>query len=468
MSNKQPPSTVVIPLSKGKKRAVELGSICLMLSIAMMGFSLNVLQGPILTQMNAMHYFSLLSIFASLGLAIMTPLGGKLGDLFGRRNIVVISGTIATVCGIGLGLVNSIIPFMIFRLILGAAQGAFTAAPYIIAREINEATNVPKAMGILSSSIAIGGFVGSMIAGWLTDMGYLKLAIMFPVIPLIIGVILIGLNLPNKAREDKVIIDTAGMALVAILLSAFLLSMNYGARIGWTNPYILGGFVLTILSGLALVKVENKAQEPVIPMHLFKNKHYNTLLIVSFIAYYYQASMNIYTPLAVQEVMKGSTTMSGILQFPRTIVVMILPVFLGVWVGKKTDNYWKAMAISMITIILCFIPLGFTKPSTSVYLYMGAIALTGISESFRAVSITPAAQGTLRPQDLGIGTALVTFVNSLASLFSSAISGVLLDVNAGSINNGINAIFKSIAAITVLGLILVLLVVRRTMSAKEA
>lgn len=461
--NKDAPK-VAIPLSRKKKRAVELGSVCLMLSIAMIGFSLNVLQGPILSQMDAMNYFSLLSIFASLGLAIMTPLGGKLGDLFGRRNIVLISGTIATICGVGLGLVNSIIPFMFFRLVLGAAQGAFTAAPYIIAREINEPTQVPKAMGILSSSIAIGGFLGSIIAGWLTDMGQLKLAIVFPVIPLILGVILIGFNLPNMARKDKVVIDYPGMALVALLLSAFLLSMNYGARIGWTNPFILMGFLATIVAGYLLIKVEKSAQEPVIPLHLFKNKHYNILLLVSFIAYYYQAAMNIYTPLAAQSILKASTTLSGTLQLPRTVLVMALPAFLGIWVGKKTENYWKAMAIAMVTIILCFIPLSFTTATTSIFLYMGAIALTGISESYRAVSITPAAQATLAVQDLGIGTALVTFVNSLASLFSSAVSGVLLDINQDSLVKGINSIYISIVLVSLVGLALVLIFIRKSMS----
>ena len=91
-------TNVAIPLPKAKKNMVQLGCICLMLSIAMFGLSLATLQAPVLEEMNAMNYFSLLTIFSSLGLAIMTPIGGKLGDLLGRRNIVIISGTICAVC----------------------------------------------------------------------------------------------------------------------------------------------------------------------------------------------------------------------------------------------------------------------------------------------------------------------------------------------------------------------------------
>lgn len=460
-------ASAAIPLPKGKKLAIQIGCICMMLSVAMLGLSLSVLQGPILTKMNAMNYFSLLTILASLGLSIMTPIGGKLGDLFGRRNIVVIAGLATAICGIGLGLVKTVIPFMILRLILGVAQGAYISAPYIIAREINEPSSVPKAMGILSSSIAIGGFVGSIIAGALTDLGYLNLAIMFPVIPLIVGVILIGLNMPNKVRPDKVIIDKPGIITLTIVLSAFLLSMNYGGKIGWGNPYILIGLLIAAISVFALVKIEKKAAEPIIPMHLFTNKRYTTLLLVGFIAYFYQSVMNVYAPLAVQKVLLASTTASGALQLPRTVVIMVLPTIIGIWVGKKKDNAWKAMALAMIMIILCFAPLSFTTMTTSLLVYIVAITLTGISESFRAVSITPTAQTYLDPKDLGVGTAMVTFVNSLASLFSAAIAGVIFDANASSINTAVNSIFIVTTAVTIIGLLVVLLVVRKNMHSNE-
>ena len=120
---------------------------------------------------NAMGYVGLFSIFSALGLSIMTPIGGKLGDLIGRRNIVVIPGIICAVCGIAFAFVRSLVPLMVLRLLISLAQGAFTAAPYIITGLINERKKVPKAMGMLATSIAVGGFGGSILAGILTDMG---------------------------------------------------------------------------------------------------------------------------------------------------------------------------------------------------------------------------------------------------------------------------------------------------------
>lgn len=448
--------TVAIPLSKTKRTLVTIGCICLMLSIAFFGLSLAVIQGPILEEMNAMHYFSTLTIFASLGLAILTPIGGKLGDLFGRRNVIVIAGIVGIICGVGMGIVKTVVPFMILRLILGAAQGAFTAAPYILIREIYEPKDVPKRMGLLSSSIAVGGFAGSIIAGILTDAGLLKLGIVFPVIPLLIGVLLIGFNLPNKKREEKAIIDIPGVILLALFLSSLLLSLNYAPKIGWVNPIIIIGFIVAIILGFLLVKVEKKAIEPVIPMNLFTNKRYRVLIIIGVIAYFYQEAMNMYAPLSVQKVMGQSATISGSLQFPRMILIMILPVIVGTWVSKKAGNAKKAMVVATGVVAASFLVMGFTTSSTPVIVYFVALALTGVAESFRAVSITPSAQAALDPSEWGIGTSLLTFMNSLSLLFAAAIDGIVFDMNKNNIQAGINGIFLITAVISIIGVLIVI------------
>ena len=464
MANETAKPNVLIPLSKGQKNAVTIGSICLMLSITMFGVGFFVIQGPILAEMNASGYYSLLTIFASLGLAIMTPIGGKLGDLFGRKNIVVISGLICAVCGIGMGIVRSVILFILLRLVLGAAQGAFTAAPYILMREINEPKDVPRSMGYLASAIAVGSFGGSILLGALADAGLLGIAIMVPAIPLLLGVFLIAANVPNKKKEGSVVIDIPGIVCLAVLLSAFCLSMNYGPIIGWTSLKIILGLALTVAALFLFVKVENKASEPIVPMYLFKNRYYTTLLIVGFICYFYQTAMNAYAPLAVQQIMGASAAVSGSLQLPRTILTMILPTIVGVWIGKKKQNLWLAMALATGLVAVAYVPLCFTSPAMTIFVYIAAFSLTGIAESFRSVSVTPAAQATLPQKDLGVGTSLVTFVNSLAGLFAAAIYGVIYGMSPDSIQAGINHINMFTVGISVVGLLVVLLVVRKSMS----
>lgn len=335
-----------IILSKKQKFAVSLASIFMMFSIAMFGLSLSTLQAPMLEQIGAMDYFSLVSIVSILGLSIMTPIGGKLGDLVGRRNLIIFSGTISIVCGIGIGFAKTLVPFIIFRFLLGTAMGAFVSAPYILAREINEPKDVPKMMGFLSSGIAVGGLLGSVIAGTLMDLGYLVLAITFPVIPLFLGVILIAFNLPNNKSNKKVKLDAAGIILMAISLSLILLALNYAPKYGFKDIKILGGMVIGLIIGVIFLKIEKNAEEPLIPIKLLENKNYVVLLCIGFIGYFYMNAMNIYAPLVTIKVLGKPKSIAGLLQLPRTIITVILPVLAGAWVARKRSNHKIAMIIA--------------------------------------------------------------------------------------------------------------------------
>lgn len=472
-NEKQTQPQVAIPLPKAKKNAVQIGCICMMLSVAMYGLVFATLTAPILESVNAMGYVSLFSVFAGLGLSIMTPIGGKLGDLIGRRNIVVIPGIICAVCGIAFAFVRSLVLLMILRLLIGFAQGAFTAAPYIIAGLIHEKKDVPKAMGMLAAAIAVGGFGGSIIAGILTDMGLLNVAILMPAVPLILGIVLIGMNLPNQKKEGKVTIDVPGIVALVVALCGILLALNFGSTIGWSNPAIIAGFVIGIVALIVLVKIEEKADEPLVPLKLFKNSQYTVLLIIGFICYFYQTAMNVYAPIGAMKVMGTSTSTAGALQMPRTIITIFLPMIAGAWVGKKAANAWKAMAIGTLLAALPMAMMGFTTSGTSIIIYFVALTITGIAESYRSVSITPSAQATLQPEDMGVGTSLVNFVNSLANTIAAAVFGVAYDLNTASdptnvsnIQNGVNAVFWLAAIVSAVGLLLVIFVVRPKMAAK--
>jgi len=473
MSNQEQPM-VAIPLPKGKKNAVQWGCVCMMLSVAMYGLVFATLTAPILGEINAMEYVSLFSIFAALGVSIMTPIGGKLGDLIGRRNIVVVPGIICAVAGIAIAFVRSLWPLMALRLIVSLAQGAFTAAPYIIVGLINEKKDTPKAFGLLAASIAVGGFGGSIIAGILTDMGLMTFAILMPAIPLLLGVFLIGANLPNIKKEGKVTIDVAGIVALVVTLCGILLALNFGSTVGWTNPGVIAGFVVGIIGLVALVKVEGKAADPLIPLKLFKNNRYVAIMLVGFLGYFYQNAMNVYAPIGAMQVMGATTAAAGALQMPRTIITMFLPAITGAWVAKKANRRWVAFAMGTLLVAVPMFMMGFTTPAYPILIYFVALAITGIADGFRSVSMMPGAQATLDPQDIGIGTALINFVNSLAGTVAAAVLGVVYNMNTvadptnvANVQAGVNAVFWVAGIVSLAGFLLVIFVVRPQMTVKE-
>lgn len=462
-------STAVIMLTKGRKNLVQFGAMCLTISIACYGLALSTLITPILENVNAMEYVGLFSVLGSLGITIMTPIGGKLGDIFGRKATIIVSGVACILFGIGIAYARTLLILMICRIGLGIAQGAFMAAPYIIVGVINEKKDVPKAMGLLSTALAIGGFGGSIVAGILTDLGVLKLAILFPAVPLAIGVAIIGFLYPNdRSANGKVRIDTLGIVLLVIALCGILLPLNFGSTMGWTNPVILLGFAVGIAFTLIFIRVERKTEQPIIPVKLFEEKKYLAFVIISFICYIYRGAVDVYAPLGAINVMGTSAATAGSLQFPRTIITIFLPVLAGTWVAKKKTNMWKAMAFATALSGIPMLAMGFTTQSASyVIVYYVAITITGIAESFRGVSTTPAAQGCLKPEDIGVGTSLVNFANSLAGSLAAALYGTIYGgftaadaTNVTLMQKGVNGVFLAAGVLTLVGLALVVFWVR--------
>ena len=361
---------------------------------------------------------------------------------------------------------KSVVPFMAIRLIFGLSQGAFLSAPYILARELNEPKNIPKAMGALATSVAVGSLTGSIVAGVLKDLGYLSLGIIAPTIPFIIGVVFIYFGLPNKKQEGKVYIDIVGFILLAIALIGILLSVSFGNKIGWGNTKIIIDFIIGITALIAFIKVENKSPDPIISMQLFKNKNYVSLLLIGFICYSYTGAMSSYAPLAVQKVMGNSGAVSGSLQVPRTIITILLSVASDIWVSKRKANFWIAMAIGTVFVSIPFAVLSNTHEQTLAIIYYIMLGITGIAESFCGVAITPAAQATLEPKDLRVGTALVNFTNISSILINSAIFGIAYDLptknspnSIESIKSGENSVFMITSIICAIVFLIVIFVI---------
>ena len=332
---------------------------------------------------------------------------------------------------------------------------------------INEKKNVPKAMGYLTMALSIGGTAGSILAGILSDMGLLTAAILFPAIPLILGIVLIGLAYPNDKAGKKVAIDYKGIILMALAMPAITLSLSGPTTLGWT--LLFSGIVLAfgLITVIVLLRHEAGIDNPIIPMKLFKEKNYVLFLLVGAICYFGRGAVDNYAPLGAQQVIQTSAALSGSLQLPKTLLTMILPAIAGVWMAKKKANMWKAMFISTLLFALPLLAMGFTmQAGWYIIVYFVVITISGIAESFRGISFTPAAQSVLKTEDIGIGTSMINFANSLSASVAAAIYSAIYGISTASgvtadtVQTGVNGVFLTAGIVTIIGVVLCLTKIR--------
>ena len=466
-------STALIPLSKGKKSLVSFGAIMLTVAVACYGLALMNLVPPILERLDGMSYAGLVGLCISLGITLMSPIGGKLGDIFGRKAVVVVAGLINLVCGVGIAFAPNVLTLLICCFGVGFSQGAYVSAPYIIMGLINEKKNVPKSMGYLTMALSIGGTAGSILAGILSDMGMLTAAILFPAVPLILGIVLIGLAYPHDKSGKKVAIDYKGIALMAVAMPAIPLSLSGPTTQGWS--LLVSGIILAIGIAFAVVLLKHEASidAPIIPMKLFKEKNYVLFLLVGAICYFGRGAVDNYAPLGAQQVIQTSAALSGSLQLPKTLLTMILPAIAGVWMAKKKANMWKAMFISTLLFALPLLAMGFTvQAGWYIWVYFIVITISGIAESFRGISFTPAAQSVLKTEDIGIGTSMINFANSLSASVAAAIYSAIYGISTASgvtadtVQTGVNGVFLTAGVVTLVGVVLCLTKIRPMLEEK--
>ena len=466
-------STALIPLSKGKKSLVSFGAIMLTVAVACYGLALMNLVPPILARLDGMSYAGLVGLCISLGITLMSPIGGKLGDIFGRKAVVVVAGLINLVCGVGIAFAPNVLILLICCFGVGFSQGAYVSAPYIIMGLINERPNVPKAMGYLTMALSIGGTAGSILAGILTDMGMLNAAILFPAVPLALGIIFIGAFYPNDKSGAKVAIDYKGIILMALSLPAITLSLSGPTTLGWSLGLSAVVLAVGIAFAVVLIKHESSIESPIIPIKLFKEKQYLLFLLVGAICYFGRGAVDNYAPLGAQQVIKTSVALSGSLQLPKTLLTMILPAICGTWMAKKKTRMWKAMFIATLLFAIPLLAMGFTvQAGWYIIVYFVVITISGIAESFRGISFTPAAQSVLKPEDMGVGTSMINFANSLVASIAAAVYAAIYGISTASgitadtVQTGVNGVFLTAGIVTVVGVVIVLTKVRPMLEEK--
>lgn len=463
-NNSATASAPLIPLSQRNLWLVLAGCFCLIVFLSGSSSAISLVLTPKLEQLNALDQFPIAIIIGTIGIAIMTPIGGSLGNIFGRKVMLIVPSIIAIISIVAVAYSTSFTMFAIARLMLSLAVGAYTSSPYIVVSMIGTRKEVPKYMGLLASAMALGIFIGPSIGGLLLEYGYLNLATYFMALILVVGVILIQIGLPKIPGNSSIKLDWIGIVLLAIIISVFVLVLNYLPELGWNHQYILIGIVLFFVLLPVFVLYENnqekKGNSPVIAVRLFKNIEFTVLLLVSLSTYYLVTPMVAYGSRAGYELLQASSVVIGMFTLPRTIITLILPTFAGIWLSKKYTNSWIAMAIATGLPAIALLPLSFVTPEMPVIVFFVSFGLTGISESFRAVSVTPAAQDTLEAKDLGVGTSLINFFNSMGSVLGASLSGYLFNLAGGDVQSGIRNAFTSMVVVSILGFLLVIFYVR--------
>jgi EmrB/QacA subfamily drug resistance transporter len=279
-----------------------------------------------------------------LASTVTTPLYGKLGDLYGRKKLFLTSIVIFLAGSALSGLAQSMTQLIGFRALQGLGAGGLMVGAISILGELVSPRERGKYMGYIMAVMMIATIGGPLAGGFITDtfswrwVFYINLPIG--------GVTLVYLarvlKLPATRTEHK--IDYLGAGLLGLAATAIVLVTTWGGtEFAWGSGRIIGLCALALAATVAFLLVEARATEPILPLHLFRNRNFSLVAGLSFLVGLAMFGAITFLPLYQQTVQGASPTVSGLLLTPMMVGVMVTSIIAG-QITSRTGRY-KALPI---------------------------------------------------------------------------------------------------------------------------
>jgi EmrB/QacA subfamily drug resistance transporter len=201
-------------------------------------------------------------------------LGGRLADLLGRRRMFMLGGTLLAVASLLCGLASSGDTLITFRVLQGLAAAIMTpTALSIITNTFKEGPDRNKALGAWSSAGGIGGTVGALIGGPLTD-GPGWEWIFFVNVPVALVMVLLT---PVVLRESydrgrARTYDVAGALTSSAALVMVVYAIVDAPSAGWDSGQTIGLFAGAAALLALFVVAESRSAAPLVPLRMFRSK----------------------------------------------------------------------------------------------------------------------------------------------------------------------------------------------------
>jgi EmrB/QacA subfamily drug resistance transporter len=382
-------------------------------------------------------------------------LGGRLGDLLGRRRVLLAGLGLFTGASVLAGLSQSTGLLIAARALQGF--GAALVAPSalsILAVTFAEGRERNKALGIFGAIGGSSASVGVLASGLLTD-GPGWRWIFFINVP--IGIALIA----SAARYLPVSIRAAGSrrfdALGAITVTAGLLllvyGLNHGALHGWATAGTLGSFIGAAALLAAFVRVESRSRQPLVPFAVLRNRTMVAADLSAFLLFGAFFSFIFLVSLLLQQLLLYSPTKTGVAWLATSVTGFLVAGFSS---AKLVGRFGvKRLLVGGFALAAVGLGLLTLVPSDAGYVadLLPALLLLGVSVGLTGPTVQIGAMTGVQRQQAGLASGLVETMREIGGAVGiAAVSTVLVSRTpvAGPLA-GFHAAFGVAAAMAVLG-----------------
>ncbi len=361
-----------------------------------------------------------------LASTIMMPVYGKLGDLVGRKSLFITAIGLFMVGSVVGGLAGSMGLLITGRAIQGLGGGGLMILAQAIIADVVPARQRGRYMGIMGGVFALSSVAGPLLGGFFTEgIGWRWAFWMnLPLGVLAIASAVLFLHLPATGTT-RPRLDVAGIALLALTSTALVLTSSWGGTTyAWDSAVILGLIALTVAAAGSFVAVERRAAEPIMPLHLFRDRNFNLTTLAGLVLGVAMFGALAYLPTYLQMVTGAGATKAGLLMIPMMGGLLVTSTVSGQAVSR-TGRY-KALPIAGTLVVgLSLALLSTMSASTPVAVTCTYLAVMGVGLGLCIQILVLIVQNSFPAREVGTATAANTYFRQIGASLGAAVVGTL-------------------------------------------
>jgi EmrB/QacA subfamily drug resistance transporter len=319
------------PTGPAERVRVIFGALMLVILLASLDQTIVATALPtIVGDLGGLQHLSWVVTAYLLASTVTGPIYGKLGDLYGRKVVLQTAIVIFLIGSALCGIAQNMVELIGFRALQGLGAGGLLVTAIAVVGDIVPPRERGRYQGLFGAVFGVSTVIGPLLGGFFVDnltwrwIFYVNL----PVGALALFVI--GAVFHSRAEHVRHAIDYLGAATLAIGLACIVLFTSLG---GTTQPWASLPSLVLVVGGVALlvifVVVESRAQEPILPLELFRNRTFVVTSAIGFIIGLALFGSVTYLPVFLQVVKGMSPTSSGLQLTPMMGGLLITSIVAG-------------------------------------------------------------------------------------------------------------------------------------------
>lgn len=424
----------IVPLTRpqlvGTMTGLMLGALLAAIDQTIVGTA----EPRIIAQLSGFDRYPWVATAYLLTSTVSVPIFASLSDIYGRKPFylagVVLFVATSALCGAAGWLsflpLDGMNQLILFRALQGVGAGMVMGLLFTIVGDIFSPAERGRYQGFFSAVWGVASIVGPTLGGWLTEHWSWRACFWVNLPVGAVAIAAIHFELPHmQPRGSRRHLDWAGYATLVGTVTPLLLALTWATAYGWTSGRVVSLLALSAIMLAVFLFVESRADEPVMPLAIFKDPIIRTCSLCAFMLGIGMFGVIIYLPLFMQGVIGASPTESG---------NMLTPLMLGAVTGSLAGGQlvsrigrYKGVALSGSILValgmMVFAEMHATTPTR--YVIYGML-VAGFGMGLVQPVYTIAVQNVAPRRQMGAATSSTIFFRSIGSTVGVAAFGSIM------------------------------------------